>query len=168
MDYIEFYTSIYNNIEAHTPVLFDCGELCSSNCCANNGMGMFLFPYEELYINKSNHKFKIIDSNISLSGRTIKLLYCTGTCQRNQRPLSCRIFPLFPFTGIDGRIRVLFDPRAHGTCPLLFTDIEGIYMRGLFRLKVLDVAHQLFQVPEIKDFLVHMTKELETIKKFKV
>jgi hypothetical protein len=37
---------------------------------------------------------------------------------REERPLSCRLFPLLPLIGDDGTIRVVTDQRARSVCPL--------------------------------------------------
>ncbi len=50
---------------------------------------MLLFPGEEAYyINKDGYQIKQADGAL--------LLICSGTCRREDRPLSCRIFPLLP------------------------------------------------------------------------
>jgi len=166
MDFIELYKQAYGLLEGRTPVMFDCGELCSSSCCLDNGNGMLLFPYEENYLSALDTDFIISDSNIIIDGYTVKFLSCRGICSRSTRPLSCRIFPLFPYTYENGRITVKYDPRAYGTCPLLLTDIEGIYMRGLFRLMVYKAAAILAKEPLLNSYLLKMTKELETIESF--
>lgn len=168
INYIELYEEAYKNTEKHSPMLFDCGELCSKGCCKENGSGMLLFPGEEYYLYSKEHDFSIVDSNIMFSDYTVKILYCGGSCNRKHRPLSCRIFPLFPFTRADGRITVDFDPRALGTCPLLLKDIDGIYIRGLFRMNILKTAQILIKNPLVKEFLIHMTKELEIYQKFRM
>lgn len=167
-DYLNLYTRAYRLLETRSPMMFDCGSLCSSACCKENGLGMLLFPYEEEYLAKTNNNFTITDSKIDIHGYKVKLLRCSGHCNRQTRPLACRIFPLFPFTYETGRIYVEFDPRAHGTCPLLLKDIDGIYTRGLFRLMVLKTAQMISRDPMINSFLVKMTKELETIKLFRL
>lgn len=164
----EIYTEVYRLLESRTPVMFDCGSLCSSSCCQNNGLGMLLFPYEEIFMASLNNDFIIKDSNIDIEGYKVKLLYCSGTCERSVRPVSCRIFPLFPFAYEDERISVEFDPRASRTCPLLLTDVDGIYMSGLFRLMVHKAAVLLSKDPMIMKFMVHLTKELETLKLFQL
>lgn len=165
---LEIYSEIYGLLENRIPVLYDCGSLCSSACCQNNGLGMLLFPHEEIYLNSLNNDFSIKDSKIEIGGYKVKLLYCSGSCDRSMRPISCRIFPLFPFTYEDGRISVEFDPRASGTCPLLLTDVDGIYMSGLFRLMVHKAAFLLIKDPLIMKFMVHITNELETLKLFRL
>ena len=167
MNFTELYSKAYSMLENRTPVMYDCGELCSSTCCRNNGLGMLLFPYEENYLSTMNNDFVIRDSNIHIDVYSVKLLSCNGICNRSTRPLACRIFPLFPFTYKNNHISVKFDPRAHGTCPLLLNDLEGIYMSGLFRLMVLKTAVLLAEEPLVKKFLLQITSELETIESFR-
>ncbi len=132
---------------------------------------------EEVYIlihypnSKSLNLYKIglptfTISNIVINDYTVKLLYCKGSCNRKVRPLACRIFPLFPYVYEDNRISVKFDTRAAGTCPLLLTDLDGIYMSGVFRLMVYKTALALIDDPLISAYLIHLTKELETIGSF--
>lgn len=45
-------------------------------------------------------------------------MVCPGSCNREERPLSCRLFPLLPLIGEDGEIRVVTDLRAKAVCPL--------------------------------------------------
>ena len=168
MDRLELYKKAYAILENRTPVLYDCGGLCSSACCMDNGKGMLLFPHEEEYIRTQTDDYNIINSEIVISGYRVKLLTCSGSCERRTRPLSCRIFPLFPFMSEDNRILVDYDPRAKGTCPLLFTDIEGIYIGGLFRLSVLKAADILKEDPLIRAFLLKISGELETIGSFRL
>lgn len=168
MDYIEFYKTAYACLEHRTPVMFDCGELCWSSCCQNNGKGMLLFPHEEEFISSLTSDFILIDSEITICDYTVRLLLCNGTCDRRTRPLACRIFPLFPFLASDGEITVGFDPRAKGTCPLLFTDMDELHIGGLFRLSVLKVASILKEDPLVRTFLLKISEELDTIKSFRL
>ena len=92
----------------------DCGSVCEAYCCSDAlGDSMELFPYEkELF--ESFKDFEVLDGEIP----TVK---CNGTCERGNRPLACRIYPLFPLVvSEDGteRIRVIYDPRATASCPL--------------------------------------------------
>jgi hypothetical protein len=166
MDYLNLYSGIYKLLDRRTPVLFDCGELCSSACCKNNGKGMLLFPYEEKYLERQDTDFTIIDSDIDIKGYRIKLLFCNGTCDRKTRPVSCRIFPLFPYTDAESNIQVVFDPRARTTCPLHLDDMEGIYIGGLFRLMIYKAAVLLAAEPLIRDFMIKLTEELKTMDNF--
>lgn len=164
---VEIYSEVYGILENRTPVMFDCGTLCNSACCQNNNLGMLLFPFEEVFLTTISNDFIFKDSNIEIDGYKVKLLYCSGTCRRTARPISCRIFPLFPFTYESGRISVEFDPRASGLCPLLFTDLEEIYMSGLFRLMVHKASVLLAENPLIMKFMVNLTQELDTLKLFR-
>ncbi len=104
--------SCYSVLRRVTPLNFDCGKICNGKCCkGDEKTGMLLFPGEE----------KLIDPNINIieteSGD--KLAVCDGTCDRNRRPLSCRIYPLFPIIYENNDktvIKVVFDFRAD--CPL--------------------------------------------------
>ena len=74
---------------------------------------MELFPYEKQLFEQLDG-FEVIDSEVPL-------VRCTGTCERSQRPLACRMYPLFPLVADDEgeeSIRVIYDPRATASCPL--------------------------------------------------
>lgn len=110
--------SCYSVLGKQTPLDFDCGKLCDGRCCkGDNKTGMILFPGEE----------NLIDSNINVikDENGFSVAVCDGTCDRNKRPLSCRIFPVFPvIKNDDGReyVEVEFDVRAD--CPLLSDEIK--------------------------------------------
>ena len=104
--------------EAVTPLRADCGRACGHACCQPDETGrggMLLFPGEEaLYRDKAG--FAV--SRDSSLGIPALLLTCGGSCDRTERPLSCRIFPLLP-KWKDGRVRVVRDRRGFEVCPLL-------------------------------------------------
>ena len=100
-------------LERVTPLKRDCGAVCGAACCRDcdpqgGASGMRLFPGEEAAAG-----FAAVDTP---EGR---LLLCSGRCAREDRPLACRLFPLFPYLGEDGRIRAAYDPRAYRVCPLV-------------------------------------------------
>lgn len=107
----------YSVLKGYTPLEFDCGMLCGGRCChGDENTGMLLFPGEE----------NLIDSNITVKktddGTLIAV--CNGTCDRRRRPLSCRIYPVFPLIiENDGKeyVEIDFDRRA--SCPLTEGDI---------------------------------------------
>ena len=106
----------YALLENSTPLgKADCGSVCGAVCCTDSaGDSMELFPYEkELFENSEG--FTVTDGEVPL-------VKCSGTCQREQRPLACRIYPLFPLVVSDEegneKIRVIYDPRATSSCPL--------------------------------------------------
>ena len=123
-----------------TPMNFDCGRLCGKGCCRTDDTdnagdtdenGMMLFPYEEEIMPPPSEAFpyRVIPSEaVRRDGR---LLVCEGRCEREHRPLACRIFPL--------RIAVMtdpdtdepyaaarIDPRAKRVCPLAGDGIDGM------------------------------------------
>lgn len=105
-----------------TPLKRDCGRICGARCCRSlegEETGMLLFPGEaDAYAGKPGWKVR----------RTARgdLLLCSGTCDRAERPLSCRLFPLLPLIGDDGEIRVATDQRARAVCPLTRQGINAM------------------------------------------
>ena len=97
-----------------TPLKKDCGRVCGARCCRpleGEETGMLLFPGEEdAYTGKAGWEVR----------KTARgnLLLCGGICSREDRPLSCRLFPLLPLIGDGGEIRVAVDLRARAVCPL--------------------------------------------------
>lgn len=97
-----------------TPLKRDCGRVCGARCCRpleGEETGMLLFPGEaEAYAGKAGFEVR----------KTARgdLLICSGTCSREDRPLSCRLFPLLPVIGDDGKVRAVTDLRAKAVCPL--------------------------------------------------
>ena len=97
-----------------TPLKKDCGRVCGARCCRpleGEETGMLLFPGEaEAYAGKPGWQVR----------KTARgdLVICPGTCDRDERPLSCRLFPLLPLIRDDGTVRVAVDLRARTVCPL--------------------------------------------------
>ena len=97
-----------------TPLKRDCGRVCGARCCRpldGEKTGMLLFPGEaEAYAGKAGFEVR----------KTARgdLLICSGICDREDRPLSCRLFPLLPVIGDDGKVRAVTDLRAKAVCPL--------------------------------------------------
>jgi len=118
-----YYRKLYNNFRKRfgsaTPLQTDCGRLCNEKCCdGTENVGMLLFPGEEhLYTDKDWCTLK--DTGIVLSdGYVVKLLVCSGKCPRDERPLSCRIFPVIPYINESGRADFRLDPRSFRICPI--------------------------------------------------
>ena len=97
-----------------TPLKKDCGRVCNAACCRpleGEETGMLLFPGEaEAYTDREDWKIRHTAQG--------ELVVCPGSCNREERPLSCRLFPLLPLIGEDGTIRVVTDLRAKAVCPL--------------------------------------------------
>ena len=97
-----------------TPLKKDCGRVCGARCCRpleGEETGMLLFPGEaEAYADREGWVVRHAAQG--------DIVVCPGTCDREERPLSCRLFPLLPLIGNDGTIRVVTDLRARAVCPL--------------------------------------------------
>lgn len=118
----EIYTYCYRLLEEVTPLPVDCGALCEAACCQSpeeEEMGMYLFPGEEVMFSKCPPYFRIEPSHfIYDEENALDILFCNPPCNRKMRPLSCRIFPLFPYFTPRGELQVILDPRSKGVCPL--------------------------------------------------
>lgn len=127
-------------LEAPTPLKEDCGRLCAGACCHGDaGTGMLLFPGEEaLYADCAFGR--IVPASFSLGGRPALLFVCRGHCPRTERPLSCRLFPLFLAFTRGGGTKVRMDTRAASVCPLYPSGAGGL--SGAF----LEAARQAYDV----------------------
>lgn len=119
MNDTELIKKAYEIIGTLTPLKSNCGRLCNAVCCkGDDDVGMALFPGEsELYADKED--FKITRTDYGM-----ELLLCNGKCNRSERPLSCRIFPL-AIVNKNGTIKVIADPRSRAMCPLYRTALNG-------------------------------------------
>ena len=97
-----------------TPLKRDCGRVCGAACCRpleGEETGMLLFPGEaEAYAGREGWKIRHTARG--------DMVVCPGRCDRDDRPLSCRLFPLLPLIGDGGEVRVVTDLRAKAVCPL--------------------------------------------------
>lgn len=96
-----------------TPLKADCGLTCGGACCQSlpgETTGMLLFPGEEAY-------YAALPGYQLTRTEHGTLLTCSGRCDRADRPLSCRLFPLLPLMRADG-VKVATDLRARTVCPL--------------------------------------------------
>ncbi len=140
-------------LDAPTPLKRDCGRLCGRICCRPDETGkggMLLFPGEEaLYDHDPD--FEVTGCDDIPSGR---LVTCLKPCAREKRPLSCRLFPLWP--GADGKAKS--DRRAAGTCPLYPGGREALspdFVRAAD-----EAAAILLKVPEHREFLEAVDKSV--------
>ena len=105
-----------------TPMLTDCGALCGAACCqtdTDGQGGVHLFPGERALL-------RDCEWARVLPGGLAPVMLCDGTCEREKRPLGCRIFPLTPVRGKNGRWTVRMDVRARAMCPLVASGISGL------------------------------------------
>lgn len=109
-----------------TPLKTDCGRLCGGACCeGDEETGMLLFPGEEALYEGCTFA-RVIPADFSLGGTDVKLLVCSGRCERDNRPLACRLFPLFLTFKEDGVTKLRLDRRAKGVCPLTDYGIKSL------------------------------------------
>ena len=113
-------------LESLTPLKTDCGRLCQGACCqGDEATGMLLFPGEEaLYADCTFAR--VVPTGFSLGGTPAQLLVCDGRCDRKNRPLACRLFPLFLTFKPDGSSRLRLDRRARAVCPLTDYGIRAL------------------------------------------
>lgn len=124
----------YSLLEKTAPLgRFDCGQICGRACCTDKaGDSMELFPHEsELYADKYDFEIKAGE---------ISLIKCSSKCDRCDRPLSCRLFPLFPLVrkAENGtyEVKVITDPRARIICPLADLEVsrfDRVFVRSVRR-----------------------------------
>jgi len=154
----EIYNHIYKRLNNVTPINADCGQLCNKACCkGDENTGMYLFPHEEVMLKGDN--FSIKETN----GK--KLCICNGSCDRNSRPLSCRIFPLIPYIGKDGKFSVIFDHRAKGVCPIAYANVfENLDPEFIKRVR--EASALLIKFKDIKNFIYEISRECDEYKNY--
>lgn len=145
----ELYSRAFAILGNFTPLKADCGRLCDKSCCkGDESTGMLLFPEEETTLN-------VIERN----GR--RLAVCNGSCSREERPLSCRIFPFFPVL-INGRVRAVPDLRGINVCPMLVHCDEIKFSRRFLR-RVERVGELLYSDSECAAFMKEISDEIKEI-----
>ncbi len=146
--YQRLYKKAKNIMEDKTPLKKDCGLLCGKACCKGDSeTGMLLFPFEETSL-------PVTEKN------GVRLCVCDGRCDRKERPLSCMIFPFFPYITLEGGIKVIPDIRGGGICPIVrnFTETK-IDRRFLRRVK--EVGRLLSKDEECRAFLDGISREMD-------
>ena len=142
------YQSAFRLLQNATPLCTDCGVLCGKACCkGDDTMGMLLFPGEPTTL-------RVIETE----GR--RLAVCAGRCNRNARPLSCRIFPFVPVLQPDGSVRVQIDPRGKGVCPLV-RQSQNVLFSHRFLHRVRRAGEQLCRDAACRAFLLAVQQEMD-------
>lgn len=153
-DYKLLYNKIFNMLSDFTPLTVDCGVLCNHACCkGDDNTGMRLFPFEE-----SELPVNYLDNGI-------RLVVCNGVCDRDKRPLACRIFPFFPTVDDKGRVFVELDYRAYRLCPMI-EHCDELLFDPKFLKAVKKVGKLLIKDELCKQFLIESTAEIDTYKEF--
>ena len=150
----------YEILADRTPMLTDCGLLCGAACCQpdEDGQGgMLLFPGEEALYEALPDGFSIREDDAVLPD--MKLLICDGVCERENRPLSCRLFPLLPT-----RTGAKMDRRAWAVCPLMESGKRGL--NPAFVEAVKEAGKVLYACPEHAAFLDALHTFNERLKHF--
>lgn len=163
------YLQLYRLFDGITPLPVDCGGLCDKSCCRGDDGGMYLFPGEERVYKLLNPDWiRIEDSDFTYKfngeEKAVKIAFCKGECDRYQRPLACRIFPLTPYYK-DGKLTVITDPRSKSVCPLGkaldLSDYDRRFVRNVKNSFVL-----LSKNAEFRAFLAEYTEYIDDIGRF--
>ena len=148
-DYGAVYQKMFKILGDFTPLKADCGTLCERACCKGDAnTGMTLFPHEKTSLS-------VIKTQ---DGRNLAV--CDGKCDRNSRPLACRIFPFFPTISDNGKIFVELDYRAEMLCPLVSHCEEIAFDKRFFRA-LKRVGKILARDEECRKFLYKTTEEID-------
>ncbi len=154
IQYSTMYRGLYRLFEGVTPLRTDCGKICGRACCHGDSQtGMFLFPHEETALN-------------TISAETGTIAVCEGECDRTLRPLSCRIFPLFPAVDKSGNIIPVADLRGLGICPLV-RQADNVAFDRRFIRHITVAGRILAKDDECRAFLEKITKEIEEIREIR-
>lgn len=159
----ELYKKAYNMLDKITPLHTDCGRLCNRACCdtADEEAGMYLYPGEEVMYEHLPEWLRIEESAFNyVDSKNALVAICNGQCDRELRPLSCRVFPLVPYIKQNGVMIIKVDPRARPMCPLAKSNLS----RGLnseFIKTVDDVFKLLSEDDEIKVFITSLSKTID-------
>lgn len=149
IDYEVMYKKIFKILGDLTPLKADCGLLCERACCKGDlDTGMTLFPHEKTNLSVTK----------TADGRNLAV--CDGNCDRNNRPLACRIFPFFPTISDNGKIFVELDYRAEMLCPLVNHCEEVAFNKRFFRA-LKRVGKLLAKNEECREFLYKTTEEID-------
>lgn len=136
------YLQIYKLFDNHTPIKADCGRLCGKACCKGDDSGMYLFPGEKSVfklLKPEWARLDVSDFTYKFNGKekNVPILFCSGECDRYQRPLACRIFPLTPYINNNGELEIIIDPRANSVCPLSglrdISDFDPAFVKNVKR-----------------------------------
>lgn len=147
-------------LENVTPLKTDCGRVCGGACCQcdEDGQGgMLLFPEEEKLFNPLPEGFTLTE-NTQL-GEKRWLLNCAGICERQNRPLSCRLFPMLPT-----KKGAKMDRRGWAVCPLMEYGKRGLNPE--FVDAVREAGRILYACPEHERFLESIHAYNERLKHF--
>lgn len=164
------YLQLYKLFDDSTPIPADCGILCGKACCAGDESGMYLFPGEKKVFDLLTPDWAHIERSdftytYNGSEKPVHIAFCNGACDRFQRPLACRIFPLTPYLDAQGRLQIIVDPRAKPVCPLS-AGLEADQFDASFIRNVRKAFTLLCKNREFKAFLRDYSAYLDDFLKF--
>lgn len=164
------YLQLYRLFDKITPIKADCGKLCGKACCKGDDCGMYLFPGEKsVYKLLSPDWARVEESDLVYSfnnkEKKTPILFCNGDCDRYQRPLACRIFPLTPYIDLTGKLEIITDPRAKSLCPLA-NGLELAEYDAAFIKNVKRVFGILSENKEVYTFLDTYSRQLDEYLRF--
>ena len=164
----EIYKIAYRILGDKTPLAGkDCGKLCGGACCeGDDETGMYLYPFEDVMFSKKDSWYRIITSDFTYDNEKVDILTCPGMCNRNERPLACRIFPLAPFRkGKKDKLSIIIDPRSFSLCPLSQREYVKM-MDSNFYHRVECVFRFLNQFDPIARFIEEMSFQMDDYRRF--
>ena len=150
----KLYNKVFKILKNYTPLTVDCGVLCNRACCkGDDKTGMILFPFEETTL------------DIIITENSDRLAVCKGSCNRDERPLACRIFPFFPTIDENGKIYVELDYRGSRVCPMI-EHCDELLFDPKFLKAIKKVGNILKKDEDCRRFLETSTTEIDTYKEF--
>ncbi len=170
MNIAYLYLQVYRLFDSSTPIKADCGKLCGKACCSGEDSGMYLFPGEERVFKLLSPDWAEIEKSdftyiYNGKEKNVPLLVCSGNCDRYQRPLACRIFPLTPYLDKSGRLQIIVDPRARSLCPLS-RELQADEFDYRFIKNVKKAFVLLMKNAEIKEYLVKYSEYIDEYRRF--
>ena len=158
MKITDFYKVVYSLLENVTPLDCDCGKLCNKRCCedSDEGEGMYLYPGEEIMLRECDSFGKITECDFKVGGKSVGFFTCDGHCERDLRPLACRIFPLVPYISAEGELFIMFDARGAEMCPLAKTGVTDEFRNAVRR-----VANMLVKNSDTREFLYEQSRLID-------
>ena len=160
----DFYKYLYSIFENVTPLKGDCGTLCGGACCSESdaGSGMYLYPMEHKIYTPRPDWVKIYKTDFEYGdNHPVYMLSCPDRCDREIRPLACRIFPLVPYVKRGEKLQIIIDPRSRGLCPLYESGVDGEFIAAVAR-----AAKILYAEPECREYLYAQSQLIDDYIKF--
>lgn len=121
---------------------------------------MLLFPGEEALYAPPPAWASLSDSTLQIVGKPLRFLTCNASCEREHRPLSCRVFPLTPLAR-DGSCAVALDVRAWPVCPLMGHGLEGLSRE--FVAAATAAAAILWENPACRAYIQTLSDQLASL-----